>query len=105
MKRWQSESDRYVNLDILALTLMFYLVTSLLSLFAWKRPTASFHAILLLSILIPASLFLANIVLLKLAQVGFGVLMFVVIPIVARMERYEPLAWTLGDAPTDAECE
>jgi len=44
-------------------------------------------------------------VLVKLFQIAIGVVAFIVVPIIAAQERYEPMAWLFGDAPTDAECE
>lgn len=71
----------------------------------WRSPTASTRFAALLAVSAVVTHLTPVWILVKLVQVALGVVAFVVVPMIAAQERYEPSAWLIGSAPTDSECE
>ena len=74
------------------------------SLYLWRSPNSANGFTFLLLTASISSYLCPLWILVKLLQVALGVVAFVVVPLIAAQERYEPMAWMAGSAPTDAEC-
>ncbi|ORY28963.1 hypothetical protein BCR39DRAFT_533345 [Naematelia encephala] len=73
------------------------------NLYLWRSPRAANAFIaMLLSASIGAH-FCPLWILVKLFQIAIGAVLFIIVPLIAAQERYEPMSWMAGSAPTDAE--
>lgn len=71
----------------------------------WRSPTASTNFALALAISAVVSHMMPIWIMVKLVEIALGVVAFVVVPLIAAQERYEPCSWLIGGAPTDSECK
>ncbi|KAK4690064.1 hypothetical protein P7C73_g27, partial [Tremellales sp. Uapishka_1] len=74
------------------------------NLYLWRSPSTSKVFACILATLSLASYLTPLWVLVKLVEIAIGVVAFVVVPLIAAQERYEPMSWMAGNAPTDADC-
>ncbi len=81
------------------------MVLILVSLYLWRSPTSATTSATILAVFSLASCFCPLWILVKLFQLAIGIVAFVVVPLIAAQERYEPMSWMAGNAPTDAECK